>query len=126
MIELEPQLKQISGRDSGRALTMNQEAVCHLLRLLVYVRFVSFRIFLECAAAMNGGITEDHKRRWFLAQLAPETLFKQLDTSESFTRYARGASSNYLARAILDESRTIKNLYQIDLPHFGCSMKHRF
>ena len=107
---------------------MNQEAARYLFRLLVYVRFVSFRVFLECVAAMNNGITEDHKGCWLLAQLTPETLLKQLDIFESFTRYSRGASSNYLARAIASEMSLApsKNFYQIDLPHFVCSMKRKF
>jgi len=78
--------------------------------LLLYARYVCFRVFLECAAAMPGGITENHKVRWLLIQVAPMTLLANSDPFLVFTQLAGGASSQYLEGAIHIESFIVQRL----------------
>jgi len=77
--------------------------------LLLYARYVCFRIFLECAAA-NGGITENHKGRWLLIQVAPVTLLAKSDIFIEVTQLAAGASYQYLQKAIRSETKIVEQL----------------
>ena len=90
-------------------LNRNQDAARHHLLLLLYARYVCFRVFLQCAAATDGGITENHKERWLLIQVAPETLLAQ-DIFVSFTRSMGRASSQFLEAAIQVETLIIEQL----------------
>ena len=91
-------------------LTENQGTASRHFLLLLYVRYVCFRVFLECAAQMPGGIAEDHKLRWLLIQVAPVALFNQTDIFYQLTCLAIRASSEYLADGIAFESITIQQL----------------
>jgi hypothetical protein len=77
--------------------------------LLLYARHVCFRVFLQCAKATEGGITDDHKVRWLLIQVAPKTLL-EFDIFLECTRSAGKASIDYLEGAIQRESNCIKRL----------------
>ena len=90
-------------------LTENQDTASHRFLLLLYARYVCFRVFLECAVKMPGGITEDHKVRWLLIQVAPVTLFKS-DIFYELTQLVGRASSEYLTNNIALESLTIERL----------------
>jgi len=68
------------------------------------------RVFLQCAAEVDGEITENHKRRWLLIQLAPATLLDGVDIFALFAEPVGRASSQFLLDAILDESAIIKGL----------------
>ena len=103
-------LKKITQGNRVTALIDNQEVARRRFLLLLYARYVCFRVFLECAAAMPGGITENHKVRWLLIQVAPVTLLDESDIFILFTWLAKGASSLYLERAIATESLIIKEL----------------
>jgi hypothetical protein len=104
----------------------NQEVARQRSLLLLYARYVCFRVFLECAAAMPGGITEDHKLRWLLIQVAPETLLGP----PTFFRNARGWREQpppTISREILHKSLSAsRSFYRNHLPCFACSMKRRF
>jgi hypothetical protein len=78
--------------------------------LLLYARLVCFRVFLQCAKATEGGITEDHKVRWLLIQVAPETLLRKTDIFLACTRLAGMASTDYFGCAIQKESNLIEQL----------------
>jgi len=108
--ELERRLDKITDGSRATALETNEgEAFRRFLQLL-YARYVCFRVFLESAAAMNGGITENHKGRWLLIQVAPVTLLEKADIFLAFTRLAAGAPSEYLEEAIQTESLIIERL----------------
>ena len=106
-------LEKITDGDAT-ALGRNEEVALRRSQLLLYARYVFFRVFLQCAAGMNGGITEDHKRRWLLVQLAPTILppilTEKPDIFIIFTRLAGRASSEYLERSIYHESLIIRDL----------------
>ena len=110
---MEWRLDKITTGNRATALETNEgEAFRRFLQLL-YARYVCFRVFLECAAAMNGGITEHHKGRWLLIQVAPVTLlakFAKPNIFLAFTRLAGGAPSEYLEEAIVTESLIIERL----------------
>ena len=62
---------------------------------------------------MNGGITEHHKRRWLLVQLAPTILPilpEKPDIFIAFTHLAGRASSEYLERSNYNESLIVQDL----------------
>jgi hypothetical protein len=105
--ELKWRLKRIT--DGNRdTLKNNHEVARRRSLLLLYARSVCFRVFLECAAAMTGGITENHKVRWLLIQVAPATLLKQPDIFLACTRSAGSPSTGYLEGALADELSLIK------------------
>lgn len=90
-------------------LQRNQDLAHHRAQLLLYGRYVCFRVFLECATARDGGITECHRERWLLIQLAPLRLLEK-DIFRAFTREIGRASSGYLDAAIQEESNEVENL----------------
>ena len=108
--DLERGLDKITDGNHATAPIDNQKVARHRSLLLLYVRYVCFRVFLECAAAMNGGITENHKRCWLLIQVAPVTLLATADIFLAFIPLAGRASSQYLETAIKVESHIIEQL----------------
>ena len=108
---MELHLKTTTDGDPDTALEKNQRVVDRHFAILLYVRYVCFRVFLECAAAMNGGITENHKGRWLLVQLAPVTLLAESDIFFAFTQLLAGSATyQYLASATSIEEDTIRKL----------------
>jgi hypothetical protein len=105
---LGPRLEKITdGNDDTALVKIRGMARRHSL-LLLYARYVCFRVFLECAAAMTGGITENHKLRWLLIQVAPVTLLGDSDIFSACIRLTGMASTEYLERAIVLESLHIE------------------
>ena len=102
-------LARITDENRETAPSANLEVASRRSLLLLYARYICFRVFLQCAAAMRGGITEDHKGRWLLIQVAPLTLFAQ-DIFLSFTKLLGRASKGYLETAIEVESLVIERL----------------
>jgi hypothetical protein len=88
----------------------NQKVANHRSLLILYVRFSLFRVFLECASAMPGGITENHKGRWLLIQVAPATLLARPDIFRAFTKLTGGLDSQTLEEAIQSEFITVTEL----------------
>ena len=99
-------LKVVIDEDRDTLIQNQQVARRHSL-LLLYARYVCFRVFLECAAAMTGGITENHKLRWLLIQVAPKTLLDAPDIFSRCTRVAKTASRDSLELLIQRESYEI-------------------
>jgi hypothetical protein len=85
------------------------------LRIL-YVRVLVFREFLECAAIMFSGITEEHKSRWLLLQLAPVTLLGMPDIFTELSHILVSSSSLYLASSINSERDRIGKLLKVPTP----------
>jgi len=91
-------------------LKKNVDVVDHRFRRLLYARFVCLHIFLESAVAVDGGITEDHKQRWLLIQLASPTLLQRSDIFSTLVQLVGEASSKYLEGAIVRMNIKIKEL----------------
>jgi len=108
---LTPRLNEIIDGGPATALDENRNVVRHRFRLLLYARYVCLRVFLECAAAMEGGITENHKGRWLLIQLAPITLLGS-DIFFNLIQSVGRASSDSLLGFIHHETMTIERLLQ--------------
>ncbi|KAG8813639.1 hypothetical protein FRC17_001475, partial [Serendipita sp. 399] len=98
--------------DENHATVQRQNLIfaSYHLRLLLYIRFLVFRIYLECASALPGGMTEDHKRRWLLLQVAPETLLGNSDVFLEQVQILRGASCDLLDLHMVLECRSIREL----------------
>ena len=77
-----------SAGNGDTTLKNNQKVARHRSLLLLYARYVCFRVFLNCAAAMTDGITADHKLSWLLIQVAPGTLLKRTDNFLECTELA--------------------------------------
>jgi hypothetical protein len=92
------------------ALTENQELASRYFLRVLYARIVIFRIFIECASLMHSGITEDHKTRWLLLQVAPSTLLEGHDVFSKLTQLLKGASSSYLNGSVLQELTRVRHL----------------
>jgi hypothetical protein len=88
----------------------NRKFASRRFLLLIYIRMLVFRIYLECASTMPGGITEEYKGRWLLLQVAPETLLVVPDVFLWLVRKLRGASRDLLDFLILMERESIVNL----------------
>jgi len=69
----------------------------------------------ECAAAMEGGITENHKGRWLLIQLAPSTLLGT-EIFVDLIQLVGRASSDSLSELIQKEAMSIRRLLQRHFP----------
>ena len=67
--------EEITEENQDGALAANRRVAKRRFLLILYARVLVFRVFLECASEIPGGITEDHKGRWLLIQVAPSTLF---------------------------------------------------
>jgi len=102
-------LEKITDGNRPTALQTNENVTIRHSLLLLYARYVCFRVFLECAAA-NGGITENHKGRWLLIQVAPVTLLAKSDIFFELTQLAGRASYQYLRAGIHSETLIIKEL----------------
>ena len=109
---MQPRLEKITDGNSNTALIKNREDARRRFLLLLYARYVCFRVFLGCAAAMTGGITENHKLRWLLIQVAPVTLLEVPDIFLDCIKYAGRAPTQYLEDAIKLESGVIKEHLQ--------------
>ena len=68
---------------------------------------------------MTGGITENHKLRWLLIQVAPVTLLGVPDIFRKCIECAERASTNYLKDAIRQESYQITQ-YLPQVPTLFC------
>jgi len=107
---LKPRLKEVTDGNRATVLINNQNIARRRFLLLLYARYVCFRVFLECAALMDGGITENHKLRWLLIQVAPVTLLAVPDIFLVLTQAAGRAPEVYLENAIQDEKSAINHL----------------
>ncbi|KAG8836664.1 hypothetical protein FRC18_010929 [Serendipita sp. 400] len=87
----------------------NRDFTSRRFLLLIYVRLLVFRIYLECASKMAGGIMEEHKGRWLLLQIAPATLLED-DIFLRQVRWLRGSSHDLLDYHIVAEHRLIRDL----------------
>jgi hypothetical protein len=105
-------LTKLTEENRDTAHSTNRAVTSRRFFLLLYVRLFVFRVFLERAAALPGGIAEDHKRRWLLVQLAPETLLGT-DVFNILTTLLRDASPSYLQAGVSSELPKVAKLLSI-------------
>ena len=108
--DLKPRLEKITDGNRATVLTSNHNIASRRFLLLLFARYLCFRVFLQCTARMHGRITDDHKLRWLLIQVAPVTLLAESDMFLELTEVAGRASDEYLQNAIGFEKSTIKDL----------------
>ncbi len=108
-----PRLQKITDGNRDEALRYNRNKARRRFLLLLYARYFCFRVFLQSAVA-TGGITDYHKLRWLLIQIAPETLLNS-DIFLDCLRLAGGAPTSYFEKAITEDSRLINQLLQSTL-----------
>jgi hypothetical protein len=87
----------------------NRFIASRLFKGILYARLLVFRIFLENASNMSGGIREEHKHHWLLLQIAPTILLKS-DPFRTLMENLRDAPDGYLSTQIGTENNTIDTL----------------
>jgi hypothetical protein len=73
------------------------------LLLPLYIRTLIFRLYLECAVQLCGQLTDEHKKKWLLLQLASKTLTGKRDLFLEHVHKFGRAPYNFLVRGIYDE-----------------------
>jgi hypothetical protein len=98
-------LSPLPSENPDMQLKVNREVTVRYCLRVLYARVLVFRVFLECAARL-GGITEQHKGKWLLIQLAPQTVLGLADIFLPLNDRLREASFNYLSLELrLEESK---------------------
>jgi hypothetical protein len=75
--DMRTRLRELTGDDLEFALSRNRATAQHRFLLVLYVRMLILRIFLECVKATADGITEEHKKLWLLIQVAPTSILQE-------------------------------------------------
>lgn len=112
-------LTPITDENHATALTQNQEVASLRFLLILYCRIFIFRVFLECASAMPGGITANHKGRWLLVQIAPRTLLLR-DVFKALVRLMGRASKQYLLESIEQDLSQVNKLLKLESTNLFC------
>jgi hypothetical protein len=73
------------------------------LLLPLYVRTLIFRLYLECAVQLCGQLTEEHKKKWLIFQLASKMLTGKRDLFLEHVHKLGRASYSFLVQGIHDE-----------------------
>jgi hypothetical protein len=113
-------LTTITPENRATALPSNEEVAARRFLRVLYARVFIFRVFLECASEMPGGIIEDHKGRWLLLQVAPETLLVKRDIFSALTQLLELASFGFLRVSVQSELNTIDGLFGSRPPALYC------
>jgi len=105
--EMRPRIKRLA---KGGSATENHALAGRRFLSILYVRIFFFRVYLDCASAVPGGITEEHKGRWLLLQVAPDSLDSESDNFvkhiDNFVRHVnklKGISDDFLEKLTDDE-----------------------
>jgi hypothetical protein len=91
-------------------LVENRRVAIHRFLVILYVRLCIFGIFLQCARSRPGGISDYHKGRWLLLQVASNTLLGRGDVFVSLIQILGGAPYHYLLEECEKELANIHRL----------------
>jgi hypothetical protein len=108
-LKVSTRLSPLPSENPDMTLKANREVTVRSCLRVLYARVLVFRVFLECAARL-GGITEQHKGKWLLIQLAPQTVLGLADVFLPLNDRLREASFNYLSLALRVEESKINQL----------------
>jgi hypothetical protein len=89
----------------------NTDILCIPLLLPLYVRTLVFRLYLECALQLSGQLTEEHKKKWLLFQLASKTFTGKRDLFLEYVRKFGRAPRSFLSEAIVSERDKIGEIF---------------
>ena len=109
--QLPNRLFSLPKEDWDAYLQFNRDIASRRFHAILYARLIIFRIFLEHASSMPGGITDEHKGRWLLLQIAP-TIFLKDDPFEVLSLELWDVPNGYFLRKIKREKTTIDTLLQ--------------
>lgn len=85
-----------------KTLESNVASARRRFLFVLYIRSLTFRVFLDCAIQVDGGLNEEHKRRWLLFQLRSDQLVGH-DRFGLLADELVGTHSDYLDRLISSE-----------------------
>jgi hypothetical protein len=103
-------LKPLTDEHHDNVRIENNKVADHRSLLLLYARMFIFRVFLETASEVPGGITENHKRQWLFIQVAPDTLLARPDVFWGLTLSAGGSDRGFLKEAIQTDLAIVMSL----------------
>jgi hypothetical protein len=83
------------------------------LLLPLYVRTLIFRLYLECALQLSGHLTEEHKKKWLLFQLASKTFTGKPDLFLEYIHKFARAPRSFFSQAIVDEWGKIRRIFEV-------------
>jgi hypothetical protein len=113
-------LTKITDENRTTAHAANRAVTFRRFVLVLYVRLLIFRVFLERASASTpAGIVDEHKRRWLLVQLAPETLLGS-DIFKDLTVSLMAASDHYLLEGVNSELGEVRKLLSLPSSDLFC------
>jgi hypothetical protein len=115
-------LTPVTPENRATALPANEDIASRRFLRVLYARIVVFRDFLKCASAMPGKITEVHKGRWLLLQVAPETLLAEPDIFSSLNQLLANASFGYLQESVQRELIIVRRLFGPRPPTLFCML----
>ena len=118
-------LQKITNENIGTTQNDNLVVARRRFLLLLYARYVCFRVFLECAATTDGGITENDKGRWLLIQVAPITLLGKSDIFLNALRRWEEPPRSISRRPSDLRLSSLAAFYRDHPPWFACSVKRR-
>jgi hypothetical protein len=106
--QLDPLSRQ---EDRDTTLFRNQDIAARRLLLPLYVRTLIFRIYLQVALEQSGELTDEHKKKWLILQIASESFFPQQDIFYEYVRRFANASGVFLAHSVSEESGKIQRIF---------------
>ncbi|PVF95100.1 hypothetical protein CPB86DRAFT_604772 [Serendipita vermifera] len=105
--------------DPATELMRNQETAHRRLLLPLFVRCLIFRLYIEYAKQTSKKLTDEHKKKWLLLQIASEELVG-LDIFEEYMGWFGRASSLYLEQQLREERHKIKTTLKTKISDIFC------
>ncbi|KAG8806438.1 hypothetical protein FRC17_004991 [Serendipita sp. 399] len=96
-------------RNRFETVENNREILSRHFLPVLYIRVLALRLFLKHVSQMEGGIQEEHKRRWLLLQLA-SPYFTGYDLLSVVSVFFQGAFAGDLNAAITEELAQIQTM----------------
>ncbi|KIM30016.1 hypothetical protein M408DRAFT_100172 [Serendipita vermifera MAFF 305830] len=108
-LDEQERLMKVTHSNRAKALEVNQEVTSRRFLLILYVRILAFRLFLQRALEEDGGLTDDHKGLWLLLQVAPKVLLgTQTDIFSDCVKKLKGLSESKMKAVIKSELKQIQ------------------
>lgn len=106
---VEDLLVKLKNDNKATVRPSNREKAAIRFLVLLYARLLVFRIYLDCASALDGKILEKHKGPWLLLQIAPVALLKT-DIFNCTIQQLWNSTREFLVPAIAEELISIHDL----------------
>ncbi|KIM30017.1 hypothetical protein M408DRAFT_100189, partial [Serendipita vermifera MAFF 305830] len=104
-----PRLIKLTNSNRAAALTENEEVTSRRFLLVLCARILFFHLFLKYASDEEGGLTDDHKGRWLLLQVAPKMLLgTETDPFSDCIKSLKRLSKQAMEEFIKEEMKRVR------------------